>query len=76
MAAQAERFREDLLPYLLNHLKTCRSKDVPLRAEAIQAAIDAESKNQFIEILHSRMTDLRPAQVKRLKRIIHSAEQQ
>ncbi len=74
IAAQNEQFQKELVPYLLHHLQTCRPKDVPLRAEAIQSAIGSENKERFIKILQARIPDLRPSQVKRLERIIKTME--
>ncbi len=73
VAGQKEAYRAELLPWLLAHLKNCRPKDVPQRAEAILKAVDSESKEQFIEIIQSRMADMRPSQAKRLRKVIAAA---
>ncbi len=73
VAGQKETYRAELLPWLLAHLKNCRPKDVPQRAEAILRAVDSESKEQFIEIIQSRMADMRPSQEKRLRKVIAAA---
>ena len=74
VAGQRDAYREELLPYLLEHLKTCRPKDVPQRAEAILKAVDGESKEQFIEAIQTRMAEMRPSQEKRLRKVIAAAE--
>ena len=73
VAGQKEAYRAELLPWLLAHLKNCRPKDVPQRAEAILKAVDSESKEQFIEIIQSRMADMRSSQAKRLRKVIAAA---
>jgi len=74
VAGQRAAYREELLPYLLGHLKTCRPKDVPQRAEAILKAVDGESKEQLIQVIQTRMANMRPSQEKRLKKVIAAAE--
>ncbi len=74
VAGQRDAYREELLLYLLEHLKTCRPKDVPQRAEAILKAVDGESKEQFIEAIQTRMAEMRPSQEKRLRKVIAAAE--
>jgi len=74
VASQRKAYRNELFPYLLNHLRTCRPKDVPQRAEAILVAVDSENKAEFMAVIGVRMADMRPAQAKRLKRVMVTAE--
>jgi hypothetical protein len=76
IASQSGEYRQELFPYLLKHLATCRPKDVPQRAEAILVAVDAQNKDVFIEVIRKRMSDMRPSQIKRLKKVIVAAEKQ
>ncbi len=69
----AERRRE-IFPFLLNHLQTCRPKDVPQHAEKTLVAVDAINKDEFIEVLRKRMGDMSSAQAKRVKKAIREAE--
>ena len=73
VAGQKEAYRAELLPWLLAHLKNCRPKDVPQRAEAILKAVDSESREQFIAVVQSRMAEMQPSQEKRLRRVIAAA---
>ncbi len=69
----AERRRE-IFPFLLNHLQTCRPKDVPQHAEKTLVAVDAINKDEFIKVLRKRMGDMSSAQAKRVKKAIQEAE--
>ncbi|RME11547.1 MAG: hypothetical protein D6802_06530 [Ardenticatenia bacterium] len=74
VARKKEQYREDILPYLLEHLRNCRAKYVPQRAEAILRAVDRESKEGFVEVIQTRMVDMRPSQEKRLRRVLAATE--
>lgn len=56
---------------LLQHLKTCRDKDVPQHAEHVFVAVNSGNKAAFIEVLQRRVPDLSEAQLKRVKRILN-----
>jgi len=72
-ASGSERCRE-IFPYLLDHLRTCRPKDVPQHAEKILIAVDKGNKDEFIRILEKRMDDMTPSQASRLRRVIKQAD--
>ncbi|MBS1965584.1 MAG: hypothetical protein JST60_07155 [Chloroflexi bacterium SZAS-1] len=74
VASKNEAYRKKLLPYLLNHLATCRPKDVPQHAEKTIVAVNANHKDEFIKVLEKRMTDLTTSQAARVKRVIKEAE--
>jgi len=73
-AAQKDEYRSDLFPYLLDHLKTCRPKDVARHAEAILAAVNSDNKAKFIEVVNTRKAAMGPAQEKRLKKVLAAVE--
>ncbi len=73
-ASKNDEYRRDIFPYLLHHLATCRPKDVPQHAESTLVAVDASSKQAFIDVLSNRLTDLTGAQVTRVKKVIKEAE--
>ena len=75
VAGQDDAYRQELLPYLLDHLRTCRPKDLPGRAEAVLAAVDAAHRDAFIAVLEQRLPDMRPAQVKRLQKVMAAAKE-
>ncbi len=74
VASQREEYVNDLFPYLLEHLATCRAKDLPQRAEYVLRAVNAENKRAFIEVIEKRMSDAGPSQIRRLKKILAAAE--
>ncbi len=73
LAAQKEEYRQVLFPYLLAHLKTCRPKDVPQRAESIFPVVDARNRTEFIPVLEIRLEELSAAQAARLNKLIRAA---
>ncbi len=62
------------LPYLFNHLATCRAKDIPQHAEKILEAVSADNKKAFIDILQNRMEELSAPQAARVRKVIRAAE--
>jgi hypothetical protein len=74
VASQNEVYRTEIFPYLLNHLATCRPKDVPQHSEKTLVAVNAANKGEFIAVLEKRTVDLRGAQVTRVKKVIREAE--
>lgn len=73
VAAADETYRAALLPYLLNHLATCRPKDVPQHAEAILPAVDAAHAEAFVATLERRLGNASASQAARVKRVIKEA---
>lgn len=74
VAATSDERRQALFPYLLEHLRTCRPKDVPQHAEKIVVAVDASRRDEFIRTLERRLPDLSASQAARIKRVIKRAE--
>jgi hypothetical protein len=74
IAATSDERRREIFPFLLDHLQTCRPKDVPQHAEKTLAAVDASNKDQFIQVLEKRMDDMSGAQAKRVKKSIQAAQ--
>ncbi|MBN2149656.1 MAG: hypothetical protein JW726_19870 [Anaerolineales bacterium] len=72
-STSAER-RQEIFPYLLQHLATCRPKDVPQHAESTLRAVDAENMAAFVAVLQKRLSDLAGAQVKRVEKVIKKAK--
>jgi hypothetical protein len=74
LAASDEAYRPDVFPHLLEHLRTCRPKDVPQHSEKSLPAVDAVNKDDFITVLEKRMEDLSASQVTRVRKVIKEAE--
>ncbi len=70
MASKNAAYSQELFPYLLNHLKTCRPKDVPQHAEKTMIAVNAGNKDAFVAVLEKRLEDMSPTQTARVKKVI------
>ncbi len=74
VAAQKDEYRTEIFPYLLDHLRRCRPKDVARDAEAISSAVSRENRTEFIRVLEARLPDLQPSQAKRVKKVLTAAQ--
>jgi len=74
VASQRDEYRQAIFPTLLDHLKTCRLKEVPQHAEKSLPAVMAGNKTDFIRVLEKRLEDMTVSQTTRLKKIIKTAE--
>lgn len=70
VAAQSEKYAVSVLPYLFDHLATCRPKEVPQHAESIAVAVGGVFREKFRQVLETRMPDMSESQAVRLKRIL------
>ncbi len=75
VASQKDDYRKTIFPILLDHLKTCRPKEVPQHAEKSLPAVTAGNKSDFIQVLEGRLEDMTASQAARLKKIIKTAEE-
>jgi hypothetical protein len=73
-ASKDDRYARAIIPYLLEHLRTCPPKDVPQHAEKSLPAITVVNKTRFINILNNRLDDLPVAGLARVKKVIKQAE--
>ncbi len=73
VAAAKPRYAEQLFPYLLNHLKICREKDVPQHAEHVLAAVNAANKDAYIAVITRRLKDAPASRAARLRRTLKAA---
>jgi hypothetical protein len=74
IASSSDARRREIFPSLLDHLKTCRPKDVPQHAEKTLIAVGAENKEAFIAVLEKRMEDMAGTQAKRVRKVIKEAD--
>ena len=70
IASTRDEYRNEILPYLLKHLETCRPKDVPQHSEKIAKAVDAANKQMFINVLEQRMVGMKESRATRVRRVI------
>ena len=73
-ASKDERYARELLPHLLEHLRTCRAANVPQHAEKSLPAINAGNKQLFIAVLTRRTSDLSGSALERVRKVIKQAE--
>lgn len=75
VASADPAYNREIFPYLLEHLRTCRPKDVPQHSEKTLTAVNPENKAAFIAALEKRLEDLQGAQLKRAQKVIKQARE-
>ena len=73
-ASGNKKYNQAIFPYLLEHLKTCRPKDVPQHSERTLPAVNASNKTAFVKVLEKRMEDLSGSGLNRVKKVIKQVE--
>ncbi len=69
VAAADKSYKQKIFPLLTAQLKKCLPHDVPMHAESILPAIDAENKQEVLSILEARKPEMTAAQLSRLKKV-------
>jgi hypothetical protein len=72
-ASAGEKYRRVMFPLLMDHLKTCRPKDVPQHAEKSLPAVTAANSKEFAAVLTKRLDDLSSSGSARVKKVIKAA---
>jgi hypothetical protein len=72
-AAANDKYNRVIFPYLLDHLKTCRPKEVAQHSEKTLPAVNAANKTEFIQVLEKRTEDLSGGGLTRVKKVIKEA---
>jgi hypothetical protein len=72
-AAANHKYGEVIFPYLLNHLSSCRPKEIPQHAEKTLPAVNPSNNADFIKVLEKRMEDLSGSGLARVKKVIKQA---
>ena len=66
-----KEYKGKILPLLMEELKMCPPKQLPMYAEKSLIAIDEKNKKEFIELIKSRISGLeKESQRKRIKKIL------
>jgi len=73
-AAASEEYNKVIFPYLLQHILSCRHKEVPEHAERMLPAVNENNNFEFIKTLEKRLEELSGSDFTRLKKIIRIAE--
>ena len=63
-------YHRELFPLLMNHLATCRAKELPQHAQRVSVCLDDKSAIEFKAIIEKRLNELSPAQLGRIKRLL------
>ena len=66
----SETYGARIFPLLLEHLATCRAKDIPQHAERMAVCIDARNKEAFTHALHARLGELSETQKSRVLKLM------
>jgi hypothetical protein len=74
LAASSDARNRELFPYLLEHLRACRPKDVPQHAEKTLVAVNDENQSAFVGVLEKRLEDMSGSQARRLNKVIKAAK--
>jgi len=75
VAAKDKKYAERIVPYLIQHLETCRPKDIPQHSEKMAVCFSKENKDKFKTGLEKRFDALSPTQAKRVKKVLEKVEQ-
>jgi len=70
VASASSEYQQVIYPFLMEQLKSCRSKSVPQYAESIRIAINSENQEQYLKVLNERYETLSTAQQRRLKKLL------
>ncbi len=73
-ASKSDKYSKAIFPYLLDHLRTCRPKEVPQHSEKTLSAVNAVNKAAFVKVLEKRMEDLSGAGLRRVEKVIKQAQ--
>ena len=73
LASAKPEFAQALMPFLLEHLRTCRPASVDQHAEKIANCASGSYTPDFTEVLESRIPDLSASQAQRVRKLIKNA---
>ncbi|MCL1983271.1 MAG: hypothetical protein FWG53_09350 [Clostridiales bacterium] len=65
-----------VFPTIIEHLRTCRPKELPQHAERAAAGVSDSNKDAFFEVLNTRIDTLTPPQRKRVDALINKLQSQ
>lgn len=72
LASVNSQYNERIFPFLLDHLGTCRTKEIPQHSESILLAVSNGNKESYLNVLKEREQYLTAAQLKRVKKIMRT----
>ena len=69
VAAVDQVYLDELNPFLMNFLRTCRISDLPRHAEFIVPCVNDSNRHELLTILQERLPHMTPSQAKRIIKI-------
>jgi hypothetical protein len=75
VAAHKEEYNQEIFPFLITHLKTCRPKDLPQHAESVLVAVNLRNKDQYLAVLQERADHMSSSQLKRIQKLNKKLEE-
>lgn len=69
-AAAGAEYNAEIFPYLIEHLLTCRPKEVAQHAESTACAVNEGNKDKFSEVLNQRLPMVTEAQAARIQKLL------
>lgn len=72
-ASANDKYNQAIFSYLLQHLSSCRPKEVAQHAERALPAVNSSNKADFIRVLEKRIEDLSGPGRSRVKKVIKQA---
>ena len=68
--AATDTYTDEIFPYLIDQLKTCRPKSIAPYAESISIAVNDKHKDDFKTVLFDRKDILKPSQLRRVTKLL------
>jgi len=75
VASVNDEYNRKIFPFLINHLKTCRPKEVPQHSESIFVAVNPKNRKEYTDVLYKRQDILTASQSARIKRLLKRIEE-
>jgi len=75
VAARSGGSGNKFFDYLLEHLRTCRSKEVPQHGESAFVAVRAKNAKAFKAVLIARQKEFTPPQARRIHKLLQQTEE-
>jgi hypothetical protein len=72
VASASAEYNRAIMPYLMEQLKSCRTKSVPQYAESIRVAVNPDNQEGYLDALNERLGALSAAQQTRVKRLLRT----
>ena len=72
VASVSDQYNGKIFPFLMEHLRTCRPKEIPQHAESIAVAVTKDNRSELLGVLEDRKDVLTTSQLKRVNKIIKS----